>query len=165
MKLSARAKRMDRRHRKQIVATISLTALIDIFANLLFFLLINVSMDYHITPGKSLVLPESSTDIDPKEMLTLMVNDTDIIVNGRKIVDVASAMTQAEDSIALLQDELKYLANKNPIAPNEKNEIEREITVLGDKEIPYQLLKKIMATCAANQYTRISLAVLKTGEK
>lgn len=165
MKLSARAKRMERRHRKQIVATISLTALIDIFANLLFFLLVNVSMDYHVTPGKALVLPQSNTDLNPKEMLTLMVNDTDLIVNGRKIVDVAAVLAQTEDNIPALQTELAYLASKNPVLPDENGQTEREVTVLGDKEIPYQLLKRIMATCSANQYTKISLAVLKVGEK
>lgn len=165
MKLSARAKRMERRHRKQIVATISLTALIDIFANLLFFLLINVSMDYHVTPGKALVLPESSTDLDPKETLVLMVNDTDIIVNGRKIVDVATVMAQTEDNIPALQAELAYLAAKNVVLPDENGQIERDVTVLGDREIPYELLKRIMATCSANQYTHIALAVLKTGAK
>lgn len=165
MKLSARAKRMDRRHRKQIVATISLTALIDIFANLLFFLLINVSMDYHLTPGKGLVLPESSTDLNPKEMLTLMVNGNDIIVNGRKIADVGVALARVDDTIPELKTELDYLASKNPVMPDDKGQIEREVTVLGDKQIPYQLLKRIMATCSANQYTKISLAVLRTGDK
>lgn len=165
MKLSARAKRMDRRHRKQVMATISLTALIDIFANLLFFLLVNVSMDYHVTPGKALVLPESNIDLNPKEMMTLLVNDHDIIVNGRPIVDVASVIAQTDDNIPALATELKYLASKNPVVPDEKGQVEHEITVLGDKQIPYQLLKRIMATCSANEYTKISLAVMKVGEK
>jgi hypothetical protein len=30
---------------------------------------------------------------------------------------------------------------------------------MGDREIPYALLKKIMLTCAAAQYTNISFAV------
>ena len=37
----------------------------------------------------------------------------------------------------------------------------REVTIMGDKDIPYRLLKKVMATCTASDYGRISLAVLQ----
>ena len=37
----------------------------------------------------------------------------------------------------------------------------REVTIMGDKEIPYRLLKKVMATCTAADYGQISLAVLQ----
>ena len=37
---------------------------------------------------------------------------------------------------------------------------------MGDKEIPYRLLKKVMATCTQSDYGQISLAVLqKSSEK
>ena len=43
---------------------------------------------------------------------------------------------------------------------------ERSITIMGDKDIPYRLLKKVMATCTASDYGQISLAVLqKSSEK
>jgi biopolymer transport protein ExbD len=32
---------------------------------------------------------------------------------------------------------------------------------MGDKDIPYRLLKKVMATCTEANYGRISLAVLQ----
>jgi biopolymer transport protein ExbD len=42
----------------------------------------------------------------------------------------------------------------------------REVTIMGDKDIPYRLLKKVMATCTASDYGQISLAVLqKSSEK
>ena len=34
-------------------------------------------------------------------------------------------------------------------------------TILGDKEIPYRLLKKIMVTCVRANYSNISLAVVR----
>jgi biopolymer transport protein ExbD len=37
----------------------------------------------------------------------------------------------------------------------------REVTIMGDKDIPYRLLKKVMATCTESDYGRISLAVLQ----
>ena len=42
---------------------------------------------------------------------------------------------------------------------------QREVTIMGDKEIPYSLLKKVMATCTQADYGMLSLAVLqKSGE-
>ena len=35
----------------------------------------------------------------------------------------------------------------------------RAVTIMGDKEIPYALLKRIMTPCADNDYRNISLAV------
>jgi biopolymer transport protein ExbD len=35
------------------------------------------------------------------------------------------------------------------------------VTILGDKELPYRLLKKIMATCTDADYGQLSLAVVQ----
>jgi biopolymer transport protein ExbD len=37
----------------------------------------------------------------------------------------------------------------------------RELTILGDKAVPFNVLKKIMATCTDANFGRISLAVLQ----
>ena len=39
--------------------------------------------------------------------------------------------------------------------------LNREVTIMGDKEIPYKLLKKVMATCTDADYGQLSLAVLQ----
>ena len=37
----------------------------------------------------------------------------------------------------------------------------QEVTVLADKAVPFSVLKKIMATCTGQGYTRVSLAVVQ----
>jgi len=37
----------------------------------------------------------------------------------------------------------------------------REITVLADKSLPYELVKRVMSTCTREGYGKISLAVLE----
>ncbi len=37
----------------------------------------------------------------------------------------------------------------------------REVTIMGDKELPYKLLKRVMATCTSADYGQISLAVMR----
>jgi biopolymer transport protein ExbD len=36
-----------------------------------------------------------------------------------------------------------------------------EITVLADKSLPYEVVRKVMATCTAASYGKISLAVIE----
>jgi biopolymer transport protein TolR len=40
----------------------------------------------------------------------------------------------------------------------------REITILGDRDVPYRVLKKVMATCTDADYGQLSLAVLQKEE-
>ena len=37
----------------------------------------------------------------------------------------------------------------------------REVTIMGDRDIPYRLLKKVMATCTGSDFGKISLAVMQ----
>jgi len=165
MKLSHRAKRMDRRHKRQFLPGVNLVSLMDIFTILVFFLLVNSSNTTQLPSQKSIQLPKSIAEQLPKETLTIMVNDKTILVNGRVVDEVPAIMALPGDNIPALQKELRYQASK--AAPAEINELgvaEREVTIMGDKEIPYQLLRKIMTTCSSNEYSRISLAVLKKTE-
>ena len=38
---------------------------------------------------------------------------------------------------------------------------EREITVIADKSLLYPVLRRIVASCAAAEYTKVSLAVVE----
>jgi len=53
-------------------------------------------------------------------------------------------------------EELEREAGITITAPESK-----EITLLADKTIPFKVLKKIMSTCTASGYGRISLAVVQ----
>jgi len=37
----------------------------------------------------------------------------------------------------------------------------REVTIMGDKDTPYSLLKKIMLTCSDADYGKVSFAVVE----
>ena len=47
----------------------------------------------------------------------------------------------------------------NPSQDNIRITDKNGVTIMGDQEIPYGLLKKIMLTCAGAEYTNISFAV------
>jgi len=41
--------------------------------------------------------------------------------------------------------------------------VDRKVTILADKELPYRLVRKVMATSTAANYGQLSLAVLQKG--
>lgn len=164
MKTSRRAKRMQRHHdRKRLLAGFNLVALMDIFTILVFFLLVN-SSDVEVLPTtKGLKLPESLASKKPQETLVVMVNDKDILVRGKRIASVKGVMQSDALVIDALKAELEYESRRTISTAQRAPKAEREITIMGDKEIPFRLLKRVMITCARANYTRISLAVLKKG--
>ena len=162
MKQSQRAKRMARhRSRLNFVPRLNLVPLIDCFTLLIFFLLINYSADVEVLQtDKTVKLPTSISDTLPGETLVLLVNANDVILSGRKIGTISDMMASDTGKFAPLEAELKYLASKAaPLSDKEKLE-GRPITILGDRTIPYEQLKKIMATCVAADYRKIALAVM-----
>lgn len=162
MRQSHRAKRMAKhRGRLNLVPKLNLVPLIDCFTLLIFFLLINYSADVEILfVDKSVKLPASISDTLPQENLVVMVNGTDIIVSGRRVGGVAEMMAVASDKFEPLEAELKYLASKAPPLSEAEKTGGRAITILGDRTIPYEQLKKIMSSCVAADYRNISLAVM-----
>ena len=67
------------------------------------------------------------------------------------------------DIIPSLKKELDYLALRSPLSADLK-ELGRPITIMGDKDTPYSVLKRIMDTCAKAEFNNISLAVSQKGE-
>jgi len=167
MKMSRRAKRMQRHHlRKNSRATINLVSLMDIFTILVFFLLVSSSSVQDLPNAKQIKLPESVSDQLPKETVVIMVGEN-IVVQGRKVVSVADASSSTSTEIASLGDELRRLTSRrfgSTSLPDGKP-IPREVTIMGDKKIPFNLLKKIMLTCTRANYSNISLAVMRKPQK
>ena len=159
MKESLRAKRMAKHHRRLgAVPKLNLVSLMDIFTILVFFLLFNSSDVEVLSSDKNFRLPESVSTQKPDTTLLIKVNNEDLLVGNRPIAKVPEVLAVQSDTIAELAEELQYQANRRPM-----NEIEQEkgraVTIMGDQDVPYQLLKRIMQTAAANEYRDISLSV------
>lgn len=167
MKKSLRARRMDRAHKRaKNSPKLNLVSLMDIFTILVFFLLVNSSDVEVLQTNKAIELPESTSEQRPDTTLVVTVNDQSIVVSGRPVALVNEVLSDSGDNnIPGLQAELKYHANRAGPLPPEKEQLGRAVTIMGDKEVPYTVLKKIMTTCAANEYRNISLAVNKVAKE
>jgi biopolymer transport protein TolR len=162
MHKSKRAKRMDMRHKRHKAAgALNLVSLMDIFTILVFFLLVNSSEVEVLPNAKDIQLPESIAEEKAKESVVILIGEENIIVQGTPIVKVSDVMRRRGNDIPELRQAL-LSQNDRVLRKEAQDDIAgREVTIMGDKDIPYRLLKKVMATCTESEYGKISLAVLQ----
>lgn len=162
MAKSGRAKRMDKHHkRKKGAVGLNLVSLMDIFTILVFFLLVNSSQVETLPNAKELQLPESIAEEKAKETVVIIIGETDLVVQGTPVAKIADVMAIKGNDIPELREAL--LSQNDRVLRREAQDdiAAREVTIMGDKDIPYRLLKKVMATCTESDYGQISLAVLQ----
>jgi biopolymer transport protein TolR len=155
MKMSRRAKRMDRQHqRAKRVPAFNLVALMDIFTILVFFLLVHSSDVQEIPVTRDVDLPHSLAEGAPRESVIVKVASEDIIFDGRVITSVSAALDGPGVVIEPLREALLQQSG------GERRE-RGEVTIMGDKAISYDLLRKVMATCSEAGFSEVSLAVMQ----
>ena len=164
MRSSRRIKRMSRNRVK--ITKMNLTSLMDVFTILVFFLLVNSSDVQTLPNARDMELPESIAETKPDETVTIMIGHTDILVQGKQVTTIADVLAIKGNDIPALREAL-LSQNDRVLRRETRGDIAgREVTILGDKNISYRVLKKVMATCTASDYGQISLAVLqKSSEK
>ena len=161
MKISALAKRAQRHERNKTGLDLNLVALIDIFIILIFFLMFNASGVEVLPNTKSVKLPESTAEKDPKETVVVQVSGEEIVVQGRRVASVSEVLNSGVEVIDALKAELEFHASRQMIRKDKEEKAGKAVTIVGDKEIPYHLLRKVMVSCARAGYSNISFAVLR----
>jgi len=156
MKVSKRSRRMQQRHAQgqKRNAALNMVSLMDIFTILVFFLLVNATSTEVLPSPKNITLPEAAAEKLPARNLVIAVDGRVIRLQGKAIVTVKDALKGDTNSIKPLYNALRLAAVTVKDITDSKG-----VTIMGDQEIPYHLLKKIMLTCAGANYTNISFAV------
>lgn len=141
-----------------------MTSLVDVLTVLVFFLLKNFSSEGDIvTPSKNLELPESSAKTRPEIGLTIAISQKHILVEGTPVALVSEEQQRGSNEIpglsTFLEDKRKQT---EAISEYDKNvAFDGKLTIQGDRQIPYWLLQKVLATCGENGYSSFALAVSK----
>ncbi|HUN77003.1 MAG TPA: biopolymer transporter ExbD [Steroidobacteraceae bacterium] len=159
--MSSRARRMADHHlRHRADAQLNLIPLIDILSVMVSFLLVYSTEVEVIQNSKGIEIPQSIAQATPHRSVVVMITKTDLFVQGERIASVSEVSAQSAPIIAALRDALKrpLLVGTDV---SEKDIASREITIMADKSLPYEVLKKVMSTCTDADYGRISLAVLQ----
>ena len=158
MKLTPLQKRAERKNRNQTMVDMNLVSLIDVFTILIFFLLSNSGGVETLPSPKAVHLPESVAEVTPRETVVVVVSGSEILVDGRKVAMVADVLGTDGDLIEPLKTELDLQSNRQVIRKENEAQSKR-LTIMGDKDIPYRLLRKIMFTSARANFSDVSFAV------
>jgi len=159
MKVSRRIVRMTRN--QNAVPKLSLTSLMDVFTILVFFLLFNSGTAEVLQQPKQITLPDSMVEAKPRETVVIFIGKEDVLVQGVVVARVADIQALESPEIEPIGVRLAELS-RNVIGLSTQAVAEsHEVTVLADKSVPFSVVKKVMATCTGQGYTRVSLAVVQ----
>ena len=159
MKNSRRLKRMSRN--RVTVPKMNITALMDIFTILVFFLLVNSATTEVLETPKIITLPASFVEAKPRETIVIFISEDDVTVQGEVVVRTADILSAETESIRAIGDRLSDLS-ENIIGLNTQTIAQsQEVTILADREVPFTVIKRVMSTCTGQGYEKISLAVLQ----
>lgn len=153
-----------KRHRKRQHAGDSHMALvpfIDMMTILVVFLLVHTS-DVDILPNtKNISIPQSISQIKPRETVVVMVTKNELLVDGRTVANISDIAASTETVVEPLKQALISQADRVLADAAQNFPEQREVTIMGDRQLPYAVLKKIMATCTEANFGKVSLAVLE----
>jgi biopolymer transport protein TolR len=161
MSMSRRARFMlQHQLRNRVEGQLNLIPMIDILSVMVSFLLVYSTNVEVVQNSKGIEIPQSITEHQPRTTVVVMLTKDQMFVQGELIGTIADIQATQGDIIEPLRAALKVpmLVGQET---TEADLADREITVMGDKSLPYEVLKKVMRTCTDADYGRISLAVLQ----
>mgnify|MGYP006191023207 CR=1 FL=1 len=141
---------------------LNLIPMIDIMSVMVAFLLIYSTEVEVVQNAKDVEIPLSTAEAKPAETVVVTITKDTLLVQG----DVVATMEQIRDpNTALIEPLREYLSRPLTTkgdAAQQAALANREITVLADRSLPYEVIRKVMTTCTAAAYDKLSLAVLET---
>ena len=160
MSMSKLARRAAQHHsRRGTDVELNLIPMIDIMSVLVAFLLVYSAEVEVVQNAKGVEIPQSIAEQQPKESVVVMITRDQLFVQGELITSLAeirAANTPLIDPLSAVLTRPMLAAEG--AAPDLAS---REITVVADKSLPYDVVKRVMSTCTSEGYGRISLAVLE----
>lgn len=139
-------------------AELNLIPLIDIMSVLVAFLLIYSTEVQVVQNTKDVEIPQSNAEMRPNQSVVVMMTRDHVFVQGEPVATIAEVRGESVSHVESLRRVLE-----RPMLAGEASADEgpREITVVADKSLPFDVVRKVMATCTAAAYGKISLAVME----
>ena len=136
---------------------LALVPMIDMLMILVVYLLVH-SADTEILPNtRNIAIPHSVSEQKPRPATVVTVTRDMLYVNGDAVVSVAEVGRTQEPVVEALRAALDRQAA--PLLGGAAGPL--EVTVMAEKSLPYAVLRKIVASCSAADYSKVSLAVVE----
>lgn len=134
-----------------------LVPMIDMLMILVVYLLVHAA-DTEILPNtRNISIPQSISEQKPREATVVTVTRDMLYVNGDAVVSVADVGRSAEPVV----EPLRAALDRQAATILSDDKAPREVTVMAEKSLPYAVLRKIVASCSAADYSKVSLAVVE----
>ncbi|HTG81945.1 MAG TPA: biopolymer transporter ExbD [Geobacteraceae bacterium] len=137
---------------------LNLIPMLDVLSVLVFFLLFH-SFNGDM-PEQHLALPQSVVETKPRGTVAISVTPDAVLIQGEPVMKTTALYDDRGGTVREVTDRLAQIQRSMNDTGIRENET-REITLLADKTIPFNVLKKIMTSCTASGYGKISLAVIQ----
>jgi biopolymer transport protein TolR len=139
----------------------ALVPFIDMMTILVVFLLAHTA-EVDILPNtKNISIPQSISERKPSAAVVVMITKDSLYVDGQLVGTVQDVIANQGPFFAPLKTAL-MMQNSRSLGGAQQTEIaKREVTIMGDKDTPYSVLKKVMMTCSEAEYGKVSFAVVE----
>jgi biopolymer transport protein TolR len=136
---------------------LALIPMIDMMTILVVYLLVHTADMETLPNSKNITIPLSSSEQKPRETTVVMVTRDMLYVNGEPVLSVAD-LGAAPDPVV---EPLRAALGRQAAGMLPGSEARREVTVMAEKSLPYSVVRKIIASSSAAEYTKVSLAVVE----
>jgi len=168
----SRKKRREREAAGEI-RELNIVAMMDMMTIILVFLLKSYSASsVSVTASEDVRPPISTTRSTPHDTVAVTITPKGILVGDRKVVELQNSaiprrvldgrrVIPLDQALKKEVDKLKYIAARNPSAP-----FNHELSVIGDRKIPYDLLLTVLYTAGQDELENYRFVVIqKEGEQ
>ncbi|MDZ7346119.1 MAG: biopolymer transporter ExbD [candidate division KSB1 bacterium] len=152
------------RREKRPTFALQLTSMIDMFTILLVFLLKSFSAEGQmVTLTRDLRLPESSSQQAPRVLSVIAVTQEWILLDGRPVIRLNQITPQSPLVIAPLREQLLRLRSISEGIASLSADLgfRGSISIQADRDLPCEILKRIMVTAGQVGYANLHLTVLE----
>ncbi|PWJ63711.1 MULTISPECIES: biopolymer transporter ExbD [unclassified Fibrobacter] len=159
----------------------SITSMMDMMTIILVFMIKNMDAEGQLlTQAENLILPVSVSKKQPAEVSLVVIIDREyVVVDNKKVVPTDDVFKQEDLCVAPVLAELherRKAERDAALAANQPGDAAGSVVVQIDKNIPYDVMYKVMATCGIagvptcdytgpdtrlNGYTNVSFAVME----
>jgi len=131
---------------------LNLVSLMDIFTILLLFLLVHIPREANeIQPPSIVKLPSSTSSSKLKSAPIVYITTQGVLIDNTVVASTQKILMDKEKAIDLIKEKL--------LSRDEGKK--DKIIIMGDREIPFTILKRTMDACTKAGYEDIILAVIK----
>ncbi len=140
-------------------AVLNIVSLIDVFAILVFYLLVNALNPEVLPVPPALKLAESAARQTAQPTIAIAIGEREIHIDGRLVSRAPGGLAGSREATVVAVDALRAALHEAGLSSG--GATARQVSIIADRRLPFRVLKQVMSVCAEEQYAHVSLAVVE----